>query len=178
MLSPKWSGMDGAILVKPHGSMSAGRVVFISLWVHGWWFAYHHVTKGSPQLWFTKSFGLPFFCCFSGWVSSSKKCSGVCSWSWYCKLDDKQYRRHGHIHCFILCGKSRALTGIYICASLLSEFPQKRQLYFKSNTFDTVWHVGGPHSEADCSRLYFLQVCYMCFSERYLRVQSICYILY
>ena len=66
------------------------------------------------------------------------------------------------------------LAGINVCASFLSEFPQKRQLYFKSNTVDTVWNVEGPHSEADCSRLRFLRVCFMCFSERYLRLKSIC----
>ena len=101
-----------------------------------------------------ESFGLSFFWCFSGWVFSSKNCSGVCFpfWSWYCKLDNKQHQWHGHIYipCFISCWKSMVLTGINVCASFVSEFPQKRQLYLKSNTFDTVWHVEGPHSEADC----------------------------
>ena len=36
------------------------------------------------------------------------------------------------------------------------------------------WHVGGPHSEADCSRLRFLQVHYMCFSKRFVHLHSIC----
>ena len=46
-----------------------------------------------------ESFGLSFFCCFSGWVSSFKITVVFVSlfWSWYCKPDNKQ-----HIHRFIL----------------------------------------------------------------------------